>query len=209
MTEKGILHMQIVRVSMIFAIGLCFHFGAAAQDISPAASPQQMARSAANLGALHQIMNERLSLMTDVARYKWNAKAPIEDVPREKQIIDSLKTQAQDLGVPASWAERFFRAQIEAAKVIQREQFTEWERNGVKRFESVPDLATEIRPRLDALTPRLLRALAAAWPELADSTQRERIDTIMHDMPGAGAHAMAALIAIAPLVDGSASAGRH
>jgi len=164
------------------------------------------ATNAISLEPLRQVMNERLSLMIDVARYKWNAKAPIEDLPREKQIIDGLKVQAQELGVPAVWAERFFRAQIEAAKVIQREQFAEWERSGAGRFEHAADLATQIRPKLDALTLRLLRELAAAWPTLADPAQRERIAAAMHEMPGAGSHRMAASIAIAPLVDGSASA---
>lgn len=216
--------MKIPRTSLILVTGLCVHLAAAAQanrlddilardvlqtgttDNNQSFSYRANPPGAINLEPLRQVMNERLSLMIDVARYKWNAKAPIEDLPREKQIIDSLKAQAQKLGVPAAWAEHFFRAQIEAAKAIQRAQFIEWERSGAGRFENVPDLATQIRPRLDALTPRLLRELVAAWPALADPAQRERIASVMHEMPGTGSHATAASIAIAPLVDDSASA---
>lgn len=165
------------------------------------------AASAIDLEPLRRVMNERLSLMVDVARHKWNTGTPIEDLQREKQIIDGLKLEAQSLGIPAPWAEHFFRAQIEAAKLIQREQFAEWERGKAGRFDHVPDLATEIRPRLDALTPLLLRELAAAWPALADPAQRNRIAAAMHDMPGTGSHLTAASIAIAPVVDGSASIG--
>jgi chorismate mutase len=87
--------------------------------------------------------------------------------------------------------------------VIQREAFAQWEKAGAGRFQHVPDLATEIRPKLDALTPRLLRELAAAWPALADPSQHERIAVAMQRMPGAGVHAAAASVAVAPLIEGT------
>jgi hypothetical protein len=51
----------------------------------------------------------------------------------------------------------------------------------------------------------LLRELAAAWPALADPSQRERIAAAMQRMPGAGVHAAAASMAVAPLVEGTAA----
>lgn len=165
------------------------------------AHPWPQAEPAAiSLEPLRRLMDERLALMPDVARHKWNNKSAIEDLPREQKIIDGLKAEALALGVPAAWAEQFFRAQIEAAKLIQREQFALWEKSNVGRFTDVPDLEKVIRPRLDALTPKLLRELAAAWPALADPAQRGRIAVAMQGMQ-TGAAALAAT----PLTDGSAS----
>lgn len=169
----------------------------------------QAASDAISLEPLRRLMDERLSLMPEVARYKWNTRSAIEDLPREQKIIDGLKAEAQASGVPAVWAERFFRAQIEAAKLIQREQFARWQQDGAGRFADAPDLSTVIRPRLDALTPQLMRELAAAWPALADPAQRSRIAASMQSMLTVGTSAPAAALAGAPLTDGSASMGAH
>lgn len=165
----------------------------------------QGAPAAISLEPLRRLIEERLAVMPDVARYKWNTNSPIEDLLREKIIIDGLKADARALGVPESWAEIFFRAQIDAAKIIQREHFARWKRQGAARFDAAPDLATVIRPRLDALTPRLLRELAMVWPALADPAQRERIIAAMQGMTGGAISAAAAALAVAPLTDGSAS----
>lgn len=165
----------------------------------PSAAPD-----AINLDPLCRLMGERLALMPDVARHKWNSRTPIEDPARERQIIDGLKRDAESFGVPAMWAERFFRAQIEAAKVIQREHFARWEKAGQGRFEAVTDLASVIRPRLDGLTARLLRELAAVWPALSDRAQAERISRALQPLQSApGASPAAVAVAIEPLTNGA------
>jgi chorismate mutase-like protein len=123
------------------------------------------------------LMDERLKLMADVARNKWNSKSAIEDLPREQAIIASLGHQAAAAGVPENWAQEFFRAQITAAKTVQTTLFKQWEASHQGRFEDAPDLQSEIRPRLDALTPLLIAALAENWPALRDPTQRLQIST--------------------------------
>jgi chorismate mutase len=158
--------------------------------------------SAINLEPLRRLIDERMALMPDVARHKWNTHGAIDDLPREQKIIEALGAQAQLLGIPASWAERFFRAQIEGAKQIQRSHFVRWQQSGAGTFADVPDLVTVIRPRLDALTPQLLRELAAAWPAIADPTQQARVAAVMSKLDNATPEAAAS--AIAPLVDGSA-----
>ncbi len=110
---------------------------------------------------LARLVDERLALMPDVARYKWNRKQAIEDLPREQALLDSIKSQAPQYGLDPSRAVAFFAAQIEASKVLQRELFFAWQANGAGEFTTTRDLATDIRPRLDALNPRLLAGLAA------------------------------------------------
>ncbi|WP_409567868.1 gamma subclass chorismate mutase AroQ [Rugamonas sp. DEMB1] len=151
------------------------------------------------------LMDERLALMPDVARYKWNSQAAIEDLPRERLIIAALARQAAEAGVPAAWAESFFEAQIEAAKTVQRDLFERWRQQKAGRFEQVPDLARELRPRLDALTPLLLKALTQNWAALSDPAQRAQWSAVAQARLPAAAWGAAAAQAAAPLTDGSAS----
>lgn len=126
----------------------------------------------ARVDALLTLMRERLAVSVDVARSKWNSGAPIEDVQRERDIIAALSRQAGDAGLPVPWAEQFFRAQIEASKIVQRALHDRWRRQGQGKFDVAPDLARDIRPRLDALTPRLLAAIGGAWSALCDPAFR-------------------------------------
>ncbi|MDB5810680.1 MAG: aroQ [Betaproteobacteria bacterium] len=126
----------------------------------------------ANTEHLLSLIGQRLHYMDDVARNKWNSGAPIEDLPRETEIIENLGKQAPAYGLDAAIARDFFRAQIEASKIIQRNRFVEWRAEKRLPFKNIPDLSDTIRPALDALTPELMKALAAALPELAKTGAR-------------------------------------
>lgn len=115
---------------------------------------------------LLSLMGERLTLMTPVAQAKWNTRAPVEDAPREAALVAGAVKEGQARGLPAALTERFFRAQIEAAKQVQRERFAAWEAAGQKPFPYPSDLQSDLRPKLDALTKDLLDALAAVRPHL-------------------------------------------
>lgn len=115
---------------------------------------------------LLMLVHQRLGYMDDVARNKWNSGAAIEDLPRERAIIESIGKQAAGYGLDAAVAEDFFRAQIEASKIIQNARFREWRASGQPKFAKVLDLGKDIRPALDALTPAMMSALAAAMPAL-------------------------------------------
>jgi chorismate mutase len=121
------------------------------------------------------LMHERLRLADDVARNKWNRGAPIEDAVRENAIVEEVGAGASRYGITPDLARQFFRAQIEASKVIQRARFAEWSTARQPKFERVADLQADIRPALDALTPQLLTALGAALPLLAESGVRSRL----------------------------------
>ncbi len=156
------------------------------------------------LAELSRLLETRLALMREVAKAKWNSGAAIEDRAREEEIVRALAKQAAEAGLPVEWAQAFFRAQIEAAKTVQRELFVSWKRDKVGKFDSVQDLARDIRPQLDVLTPKILKALAASWPALKDARRRDEIVRAMaplrEKLPPAAADQ-----AVAPLVDGSAA----
>jgi chorismate mutase len=101
------------------------------------------------------LIAERLAVAPEVARTKWNTHAAIEDLPREAQITRSVAQTAQEYGLASACASAFFQAQIDASKLVQRALHQEWTARGQLPFQKVPDLAKEIRPILDRLTPAL------------------------------------------------------
>ena len=149
--------------------------------------------------SLRSLIDARLMLATDVAQYKWNHHLPIEDAPREAQVIASLGKRAEALGVPQPWAEAFFRAQIEASKTAQNELFQGWDVFRRGEFAGAPDLASVTRPRLDKLTDELLHAIAENWTVLGDPKRRDDVGRAMHPMRAEDLSAKAVAQAIAPL----------
>jgi len=108
------------------------------------------------LDTLLRLIGERLAVMLDVARHKYNSGAAVEDLPREAQVIEAVTAQAVEAGLDKDLAAKFFQAQIDASKMIQSERIAAWKAEGHSPFTDVPDLKTVIRPKLDALTPAML-----------------------------------------------------
>ena len=134
------------------------------------------AHDVAKIDRVLVLVAERLSYMDDVARNKWNSGAPIEDLPREREIIEGLGRQAADYGLDSGTARDFFRAQIEASKIIQRTRFAQWRAQNQPPFKNPRDLRDTIRPALDALTPELMKSLAAAVPVLQTPGSAELVE---------------------------------
>jgi chorismate mutase-like protein len=106
------------------------------------------------------LIDARLALVLEVARNKWNSGAAIEDLPREQALLAGLRERGAALGLSSGQVERFFGAQIEAAKLLQRELFARWKQAHRGRFSGVQDLSSDIRPAIDAVTTRMLEVLA-------------------------------------------------
>ena len=149
--------------------------------------------------SLRTLIDARLLLAPDVAQFKWNHHLPIEDLPREAQVIAALGHQASELGVPQPWAEAFFRAQIEASKTAQDELFQGWDVFKRGPFPDAPDLVAVTRPKLDKLTDQLLHALAENWPVLSDPKRRDDVLRAMRPMQAEDISTKAVAQAIAPL----------
>src|SRR5437667_9364916 len=95
-----------------WALVACLVSGCSAATVFTAADT-------ATVDRLLGLIKERLDVAPEVARTKWNTKAPIEDLPREQQIIDGVATRATDYGLDAQVARDFFKGQIEASKIVQ------------------------------------------------------------------------------------------
>lgn len=124
--------------------------------------------------ALLAALDDRLGLMIDVAESKRILGKPVEDLPREARVLDAAvagfrrEAAKRDLNdFDATAIRRLFRAQIEAAKSIQRAHL---ERSAAIRRQ-VPTAAEivaaqqrldeEIRPALIFLGDRITRLLVA------------------------------------------------
>jgi chorismate mutase len=136
------------------------------------------------LAALVRLTRERLDLMTDVARAKWNGKRPIDDPQREQALLDDLAVRAFAAGVDPEPVRAFFRDHIEAAKILQRQRFDEWRAGGQKEFAAAPDLAADLRPRIDATTNQLLDAYVSLEPVLRSPSFVVALETRLAAEPG-------------------------
>jgi chorismate mutase len=181
-------------------------------SVAPPTSKQQPGRDLSSAArpfpggsVLLGLVAERLSLMTDVAKSKWNSGSEIEDPIREQQLLSDVGVKAQTVGVPTEWAQHFFRFQIEAAKQVQYCLFAQWTTRNQGSFSEVQDLRTGIRPKLDRLTAELLQELAKQLPELTKSGQSQANKFMQEQSPSE----IAVRLAILPLVDGSILSSDH
>lgn len=134
------------------------------------------AGGAAALDPLLDLVEQRMAVMPDVARHKFNTGAAVEDLPREAQVLTAVTARAKEAGIDADLASRFFQAQIDASKMMQNTRITAWKAAGQGKFTDVPDLATSIRPTLDRLTPAMIAALKEAMPALQSPGAAARIE---------------------------------
>lgn len=124
---------------------------------------------------LIRLMDERLAVAPLVARSKWNSGAPIDDPVREQQILQDVAQRVSEAGVEPALATAFFQAQFDAGKLVQRRLHAQWRAQGQAPFAPAPDLAREVRPVLDRLTPQLIAALRALQPALRQPGATERL----------------------------------
>jgi chorismate mutase len=111
------------------------------------------------LGSLADLAVQRILLADKVAAAKFGTTQPIDDPVREKQVLDQVAATSVSMGLPPDPSVRFFRAQIEANKLVQRGLFQRWTEHPAEQPAQRPDLAKEVRPQLDRITGRILEQL--------------------------------------------------
>jgi chorismate mutase len=116
--------------------------------------------SGTSLWRLTDLAAQRVRIADQVAAAKYGTPSPIDDPVREQQIYDSVAARAPGLGLDPADAVRFFRAQIEANKLVQRGLYARWDAHPAQAPTTRPDLG-QIRPVIDGLNTGLLTELAA------------------------------------------------
>src|SRR5215469_5010711 len=106
----------------------------------------------------------RLVLAREVALAKWDTRSPVEDPAREAEVINAAVKDAVSRGLNPTWASRFFRAQIEANKIVQYYLLAQWYRAGTAPAHRPINLDAVIRPELDQLEKKLVEVLVDTAP---------------------------------------------
>ena len=115
-----------------------------------------------DVSGLRSAVADRLALIPDVARHKWNTAAAIADPAREQRLIEAAIFKGRQIGLPDHVTRAAIEAQIIASKKLQEQLVLSWRDRGQGSFDSVPNFIEETRPKIEEATDRLIRELAIA-----------------------------------------------
>ena len=146
----------------------------AASGCRPANAPVASPHDPADLDHLLHLMRQRLTLMHEVARWKWNAGQPVTDPERERELLQSVVERGRGKGLDPDLVRSFFAAQMEAARLVQQADFDRWQANGQGPFADTTSLAV-LRQRIDQLNRELIDALAEVRPWLSGQTVKQAL----------------------------------
>ncbi|MEH1935262.1 MAG: gamma subclass chorismate mutase AroQ [Nostoc sp.] len=165
--------------STVVAANLKLYFAAQNSGSVQSVNPEAIAIADQQLPVdkLLKLIQQRLLIAHDVARWKWNHKRPIEDLKREQELLLKVRQQATTHSLEPDTVAAFFQAQIEAGKLIQTVDFQNWQKQGIKSFPNVPDLNQTLRPSLDKLNTEFVFALKELTPVLGCPQIRELIQS--------------------------------
>ena len=145
-------------------------------------------KTAQPTAALLARLDERLSLMREVARLKSILEIAIEDRAREERVLraatKTLRDAASQAGVPIPDTARIdalYRAQIEAAKAIQHDASISpvTGRDSMDLEEARRRLDFHVRPALIDLGDRIAELLVACLAEASDPLDLETLSTAL------------------------------
>lgn len=153
---KQRLHAEALKLQLDKALGELKKYQAAPKSEPPSKVAGTPLASQAD--QVLNLMGQRLNVMATVARWKWGNR-PIEDPKREEELLQQLVAQAREQKQDEAFTRHFFRGQMEAAKLLQRNLFIHWEKTKTPPFANVPDLTKSLRPEIDRISAELRRAV--------------------------------------------------
>jgi chorismate mutase len=175
--------MQINKRKLVMVIALTI--------IGPSAARGQTAID--RLQSLAETSARRLLIAQQVALAKWDSGAAVEDLPREAQVITGAVKDGVSRGLDPTSVSNFFKAQIEANKVVQYSLLADWHRSGRVPAHAPVNLVATIRPKLDQVQMALIA-------ELADTVAIRSSTTCSADVAKAvGKYVLAHKRAVGPL----------
>jgi chorismate mutase len=193
----------LIAVSVSAPCG-CWAPESAVPPARPAARNASAGQDKVAIDDLLDLMRQRLALMHDVARWKWNEGQPITDRDREQQLLEDLERRGLDHALSRQRTRDFMAAQIEAGKLIQEADFAIWRENGQGKFGNARDLNVDLRPLIDDLSDSMLVQFSRLTPESsqpqANAEIRARAAVVLR---GEGIDDAVREAAIRPLLDAS------
>jgi cyclohexadienyl dehydratase len=128
-----------------------------------------------------QLFDERLSLMPAVAAWKWQNGSPITDSQRERVVAERAAELGRSMGLDGESVRALIELQIAVARDVQSNLHGRWRDRGYDFGTDIPSLEGTIRPRLDQLTPQILRALHLAVPALQQPEFASRLPALTQE----------------------------
>ncbi|NOL39818.1 gamma subclass chorismate mutase AroQ [Kribbella sandramycini] len=159
---------------------------ATGQVVTPAfASEATVAVAPARVGfaELTELVVRRIEVGDRVAASKYFSGRPVDDPVREQQILTAVRAEAIELGIDPEETADFFRAQIEASKVVQRGLLKRWAAHPDEVPTTGPDLDA-VRRELDQLTTDLLAELVVV-DQLRNARPHCQIELLLATIPAA------------------------
>jgi len=120
------------------------------------------------------LVGQRLELMPAVAAVKWRSGGPIADPAREREVVSRAVNRALSFGLAGEPVAGLVELQMRFGREAQQRLHARWRERGFDFVATSPDLARELRPRIDGLTADLLRAIHLALPALTAPRLYER-----------------------------------
>jgi chorismate mutase len=141
------MRLSMKTLAFIAALTICVQGSAQSQNATDQLQP------------LMETSAHRLVIAEQVALAKWDSGTAVEDASREAQVIASAVTAGESKGLDPAVVSDFFRAQIEANKLVQYSLLAEWRRLGRAPDHKPVNLAGTIRRELDQLGTELIAKL--------------------------------------------------
>jgi len=126
---------------------------------------------------LYSILERRVDVMKWVALDKWKNHKSIEDLPREKIVLQKTRKQAADAGI--LYIDDLTLTQIQIAKNEQRRWMEKWNKHGLPKNQNGPTLA-ELRKQLDDLSIELIPSLQNIMPSLRNGKLQPRLHAMLN-----------------------------
>jgi chorismate mutase len=121
---------------------------------------------AAKIDALLTNLNDRLILMHDISRWKWDHTVAIDEPEHEYKALTTLSQKCKDRHIDPVSAEEIIHAQIQAGKIVQIKNFEKWVSQNEPIVSGNSDYDTELQNKLDILDSDLVDQLEAVIPIL-------------------------------------------
>lgn len=120
---------------------------------------------------LLEVIEKRLTVMQEVADYKWHNTEEIDRPLIEKEMIVKITETSKRLGLSEELVESVIVAQIDAGKSMMIDSFE----THVKRGTKIDSTKAELRPQIEYINIELLYKLKALAPHLEEQDLNELI----------------------------------
>lgn len=114
--------------------------------------------NSATIPELAKALNTRFEVMKDVAGYKAANHLPVEDLPREKNVLMKAKDAARDAMLAPESIDAFIQTQMAVSKNIQYRYLDRWRLHPEKGWQPRP--LTEVRAQILELDNTILNIIS-------------------------------------------------